>query len=250
MAEKGGDLTRKLTGIPTIDAPHRLGGERRFAGIGQDKEFAPAMCPIRRLGDWPRMPPGVVQVADAGTPSCPPRATPCSGSVQSALGQTRSLQLSPPAIDLFWANLGTTGHLVDHGPRRQTLSDDRSLLILGPTSPTLWTSNYLYSPHRTVSCTGANTVFAPMLTTSPEPTLQRKAALTGRLLSSFVSDRAHRGLHAEALRRRRRAASRATGTQRRSAACGTCGACADEGAFWPQEGRDGGGKKPVGRRAG
>jgi hypothetical protein len=69
----------------------------------------------------------------------------------------RSLQLSPPAIDLFWANLGTTGHLVDHGPRRQTLSDDRSLLILGPTSPTLWTSNYLYSPHRTVSCTGAST---------------------------------------------------------------------------------------------
>jgi len=70
----------------------------------------------------------------------------------------RSLQLSPPAIDLFWANLGTTGHLVDHGPRRQTLSDDRSLLILGPTSPTLWTSNYLYSPHRTVSCTGASTI--------------------------------------------------------------------------------------------
>src|SRR5271155_3375510 len=70
-----------------------------------------------------------------------------------------------------------------------------------------------------------------------------------RMISSLVCDRAHRGLHAEALRRRRRAASPATETQRRSAACGTCGDCAEGGAFWPQEGRDWGGNT-VGGNAG
>lgn len=48
----------------------------------------------------------------------------------------RRPQLFPPAIDLSRTNLGTTGHLVHHGPRRQTRGDDCSLLVPAPTSPT------------------------------------------------------------------------------------------------------------------
>ena len=49
-----------------VDATHRLGGQRGFAGRGQGEEVASPMAPTRGLGDRPRIPLGIVQIAKAG----------------------------------------------------------------------------------------------------------------------------------------------------------------------------------------
>jgi hypothetical protein len=87
-----------------------------------------------------------------------------------------SPQLFPPAVDLPRTNRGTPGDRVHHGPRRQILRDDCQLLILRPASPTFRTRDNLNSRHRTVSCTGANTV-----PTQPDQLRDGKMALGGRL---------------------------------------------------------------------
>jgi hypothetical protein len=49
-----------------IDAAHSFRRQRCFAGIGNDKEVAPAVAPAGRLGDRSRSSPGIVEIAEAG----------------------------------------------------------------------------------------------------------------------------------------------------------------------------------------
>jgi hypothetical protein len=55
-----------LDGEQNIDAPDRLGRDRRLAEPREIKELAPAMGPARGLGDRASLAIGLVELAEAG----------------------------------------------------------------------------------------------------------------------------------------------------------------------------------------
>jgi hypothetical protein len=115
------------------------------------------------------MPPGLSPVS-APEPSQPRPRSPARGKAlrrspqrsrpaRSAPGRTRPHRAVPAASDRSARrNIGAPRHLRNHGPRRKTLRDDRSLLILAPPAPTLRAGDHLKSRHRTAASTSASTV--------------------------------------------------------------------------------------------
>ena len=91
-------------------------------------------------------------------------------------------QFLPPAIDLPSADIGATGNIADHRPRRQALGNDRPFCSSDQRrrrSGPVKTSTRAIAP--SLALVQALS-FAPMLPDDPHQPLQRKAPLSGRLL--------------------------------------------------------------------
>src|SRR5579859_2856526 len=93
----------------------------------------------------------------------------------------RIAQFLPPAIDLARRNIGAPRHVGNHRPRRKTLGDDRSLLILAPPAPTLGAGDHLKSRHRTAASTNASTVICTSATTCLHPAMAQGDRKSTRL---------------------------------------------------------------------
>jgi len=99
---------------------------------------------------------------------------------------TLGADLSPPAVDLARADLGSARHFGDDRPWLQALGDKRALLLVGPTPPPLGAGDHLNSCHGTVANTGANTVACTDACNQPEPAPPRKVAFSGGLQMKFA----------------------------------------------------------------
>ena len=89
----------------------------------------------------------------------------------------------PPAIDLPSANIGATGQLADHCPRRQARGNNRPFLFLDQrrrrSGPVITSTRAIAPSLALVQALS----FAPVLQDGPDSAPQRKAALGGRLRS-------------------------------------------------------------------
>ena len=98
----------------------------------------------------------------------PDRPLPCPAP-RSAPAQSRSRRHPIPCASDRSArpDIGATGHLADHRPRRQARGHNRPFLFLGPAPSPFRPGYHLNSRHRTVSCTGASTVICTGATRRP-----------------------------------------------------------------------------------